>query len=450
MPVDVVAPPARRPSPKSGAHPEKKLTAVAVRNAAKPGRYADGHGLYLLVEPSGAKRWVQRLVIQGKRCDLGLGPVSLVPLAEARAQAEANRRLARQGGDPLHAKREAGEAVTFAQAVDRYLAKKSAEFRSEKHRKQWRATLETYALPVIGPRRVSDITRQDVLRVLEPIWETKTETASRLRGRIEQLLTWATVAGHRSGENPARWAGNLAELLPKPGKVARKDNHPALALADLPRWWADLQTRAGMAAKALQFLTLTAARSGEVRGMTWDEVDLEARLWTVPAARMKMGREHRVPLTEEAVAILRDLPRLAGSPFVFFAPQGGMLSDMSISAVMRRMQETEEKRGAERDSQAAGGAASGATSRQPRGYLDPRSKRPAVPHGLRSSFRDWVAERTAYPGEMAEVALAHKIPNAVEAAYRRGDQLEKRREMMTEWARFVTGVADKPAASGAP
>lgn len=428
--------PARRL--KSGAHAEKALNALSVRSIKEPGRYADGHGLYLHVDRTGAKRWVQRIVIQGKRCDLGLGPVSLVPLAEARALAEANRRLARAGGDPLHEKREAREVLTFAQAVERYLEKKQAEFRNDKHRKQWRSTLDTYAGPVIGPRRVGDITRQDILRVLEPIWEEKTETASRLRGRIENVLSWATVAGHREGENPARWAGNLSELLPKPGKVAKSGNHPAVALTDLPRWWADLKTRDGMAARALQFLTLTAARSGEVRGMTWDEVDLDARLWTVPAERMKMGREHRVPLTDEAVAILRDLPRLEGSPFVFFAPRGGMLSDMSISAVMRRMQEAEVKRLAEEDREAGRKTSSG-----PRGYIDPRSKRPAVPHGLRSTFRDWVAERTDYPGEMAEVALAHQISNAVEAAYRRGEQLEKRRPMMSDWARFLSQKAEQ-------
>lgn len=419
---------------KSGPHPERSLSAIFVRNQKEPGRYADGHGLYLLVEPSGAKRWVQRLVIQGKRTDLGLGPVSLVTLAEARAQAEANRRLARAGGDPLHEKRETREAVTFSQAVDRYAEKKRAEFRNEKHRKQWRSSLENYAFRVIGPKRVSDITRQDVLRVLEPIWEAKTETASRLRGRIEQVLSWATVAGHRQGENPARWVGNLSELLPKPSKVANKGNHPALSITDLPHWWADLQTREGMAARALQFLTLTAARSGEVRGMTWDEVDLEAKLWTVPASRMKMGKEHRVPLTDEAVEILRDLPRLEGSPFVFFAPRGGMLSDMTISAVMRRMQESEEKRLADKDRKAGRKPSSA-----PRGYIDPRSKRSAVPHGLRSTFRDWVAEQTDYPGEMAEVALAHKISNAVEAAYRRGDQLEKRKHMMKDWANILRG-----------
>lgn len=419
---------------KAGAHPEKKLTAVFVRNGKVPGRYADGHGLYLHVEPSGAKRWVQRLVIQGKRCDLGLGPVSLVTLAEARVLAEANRKVARSGGDPLHNRRETRQVLTFDQAVVRYLEKKGSELSNPKHLAQWRSTLDVYAGPVIGPKRVSDITRQDVLRVLEPIWEEKTETATRVRGRIEAVLSWATVAGHREGENPARWAGNLSELLPKPGKVAKTGNHPALALSDLPRWWADLKTRDGVAAQALQFLTLAAARSGEVRGMTWDEVDLEARLWVVPAIRMKMGKEHRVPLTDEAVAVLRALPRLEGSPYVFFAPRGGMLSDMTLSAVMRRMQETEKKRLADEDHKAGRTPKSG-----PRGYIDPRSKRPAVPHGLRSSFRDWVAERTDYPGEMAEVALAHKISNAVEAAYRRGDQLEKRRGMMEDWARHVVG-----------
>lgn len=247
----------------------------------------------------------------------------------------------------------------------------------------------TYAVPVIGPKRVSDITRQDVLRVLEPIWEEKTETASRLRGRIEQILSWATVAGYRTGDNPARWAGNLSELLPKPGKIAKKESQPALALNDVARWWADLQTREGMAAQALQFLMLTAARSGEIRGMTWEEVDLEARLWTVPAPRMKTKRIHRVPLTDEAVEILRNLPRLEGSPYVFFAPRGGMLSDDDVSDVMRKMQEAEVKRLAEEDRKAGRIPPEG-----PRGYIDPRSKRPAVPHGLHSSFRDWVAERT--------------------------------------------------------
>lgn len=300
--------------------------------------YADGNGLYLKIEKSGAKRWVQRLVIRGRRTDLGLGAVSLVPLAAARAQALENRKIARAGRDPVQERRRANAVPTFDSAVEDYLEIKLAEFRNDKHRKQWRSSLDTYASPVIGALKVSDITLRDVLRVLEPIWSDKTETASRLRGRIEAVLAWATVAGHREGDNPARWKGNLDQMLAKPSKVAKTGNHGALSPDDAARWWGDLQGRSGMAAQALRFLALTVARSGEVRGMTWDEVDLDKALWTVPAERMKAGREHRVPLTGSAVSLLSALPRMKASPYVFFAPRGGMLSDMSISAVMQRMQ----------------------------------------------------------------------------------------------------------------
>ena len=398
---------------------EKVLTAALVRSVQEPGKYHDGGGLglFLRVDPNGARFWVQRVTIRGKRRELGLGSPPLVPLAEAREKATANKRLARDGGDPLAEKRKARDVLTFGQAVDRYLEHKLSEFRNDKHRKQWRSTLDTYAAPVLGARPVAEIETRDVLRVLQPIWSDKTETASRLRGRIEAVLSWATVAGHRAGDNPARWGGNLSELLAKPGKVAKATNHAALSLADAPRWWADLAKREGMAARALQFLAMTVARSGEVRGMTWAEVDLDKALWIVPAARMKAGREHRVPLTREAVELLQALPRMAGSPYVFFAPQGGMLSDMTLSAVMRRMQETEER---------AGRA----------GYLDPRSGRPAVPHGLRSTFRDWAAEQ-GFDRDMAEMALAHTVGSEVERAYRRTDMLEKRRTMMAAWQGFL-------------
>lgn len=236
------------------------------------------------------------------------------------------------------------------------------------------------------------------------------------------------MAGYRTGDNPARWKGNLSEILPKPSKVAKGGNQPALALSDAPLWWTELAGREGMAAKALQFLTLTAARSGEVRGMTWDEIDLgdaatlaTPATWTIPAARMKNGRGHRVPLTKEAVALLKSLPRMKDSPYVFFAPRGGMLSDMSISAVMRRMQDAQVKAGAP-------------------GYLDPASKRPAVPHGLRSTFRQWAAEQ-GYPRDMAEVALAHFIGSEVERAYQRSDMLDRRRDMMAAWGGFLRGDA---------
>lgn len=402
-----------------GQHRENRLTAAEVKALRHPGRYMDGRGLFLKVDASGAKRWGQRIMVLGRRVDLGLGGYPDVSLSEARELATENRRVAKAGGDPLAAKVAAQAIPTFGEAVEAYLAAKLDEFRSEKHRKQWQSTLDTYAKPVLGKKPVSEVRVQDLLRVLEPIWQSKTETASRLRGRIENVLSWATVAGHRKGDNPARWKGNLEALLPKPGKVAKTDNQPALALGDAPRWWSELRDREGMAARALEFLTLCASRSGEVRGMTWDEVDLAAGNWIIPADRMKARREHRVPLTHEAAELLRSLPRMEGSPYVFFATRGGMLSDMSISAVMRRMQEAEVKAGCE-------------------GFLDPRNKRPAVPHGLRSTFRQWAAER-GYPRDMAELALAHFVGSEVERAYQRSDMLERRRHMLAAWSAFLTG-----------
>lgn len=410
--------------------PQKALSPRFVETVTEPGKYFDGQGLFLRVQPNGSKQWVQRITIRGKRCELGLGSPPAVSLATARQMALENRGKAMLGGDPLQERREARSGLTFEAAMDLYLAAKLDEFRNEKHKKQWRATLDTYACPVLGPKLVSEITVQNILKVLEPIWQTKTETASRLRGRIENVLSWATVAGHRTGDNPARWKGNLSELLPKAAKVAKSDNQPALALGDVPRWWAELAQREGMAARALEFLTLTASRSGEVRGMTWDEVDLGPEgaatlatnaTWTIPASRMKAGRAHRVPLTPEAVAILKALPRRKDSPYVFPALKGGQLSDMTLSAVMRRMQEAEEKAGR-------------------LGFLDPQNKRPAVPHGLRSTFRQWAAEQ-GFPRDMAELALAHFIGTDVERAYQRSDMIERRRAMMAVWADFLSGEA---------
>lgn len=410
--------------------PEKALTARFVDTVAKPGKYFDGHGLFLRVAKNGAKQWVQRITIRGRRRELGLGSPPAVSLAEVRKVALENRGKAMQGRDPLAEKREAQGGLTFGDAVEKYADAKLHEFSNPKDRKRWRTVFATYALPKLGRKDVADITVQDLLLVLEPIWQDKTETAKRLRGRIENVLSWATVAGHRTGDNPARWNGNLSEILPKPSRVAKAENQPALALGDVADWWAALAHRDGMAAKALQFLTLTAARSGEVRGMTWDEIEIgppenpaksanPVGTWTIPASRMKNGREHRVPLTAEAAALLESLPRTKGSPFVFFAPRGGKLSDMSISAVMRRMQEAEGKAG------------------RP-GFLDPRTKRPAVPHGLRSTFRQWTAER-GYPRDMAEIALAHWMGTEVERAYQRSDMFSRRRDMMVAWAAFVHG-----------
>jgi integrase len=397
----------------------KALTALLVRNASEPGKYHDGGGigLYLRVEPNGSRFWIQRITINGRRREIGLGSPPVVSLADARDQAIDNKRLIRAGGDPIAERFKSKDELTFDLAIDRYLETKLTEFRNEKHAKQWRSTLDSYARPFMGRMPVSEIEVRHVLRVLEPIWSDKTETATRLRGRIEAVLSWATVAGYRTGDNPARWKGNLSELLPKPGKITNGGNHPALSLSDAPSWWRAVNAREGLAARAVQFACLTAARSGEVRGMTWDEVDFDQAVWVIPAERMKANREHRVPLPSRAIEILKCLPRLEDSEFVFFSSKGGMLSDMTLSAVMRRIQEAEE--------------ANGRT-----GFLDPRSRRPAVPHGLRSTFRDWAAER-GYERDLAEMALAHNVGSEVERAYRRTDLLERRRAMLDAWVAFL-------------
>jgi integrase len=409
-----------------------EMTALDVRRLETPGLHAVGGvaGLVLQIIDSGARSWILRVRIGSKRRMIGLGGFPDVPLTAAREKARETREAIAQGIDPVEQRKAAKAALaaaqrrgmTFADAVDGCLADKLDGFRKDRDRRQWRSQLDNHAMPEIGKMLVDDIDVQDVLRVLKPIWATKTVTATRLRERIEGVLSWATVAGHRSGDNPARWKGNLAELLPKPSKVSGARHHPAVALKDAAPWFADLRKRGGIAARAVEFLALTAARSGEVRGMTWAEVDLNGRLWTVPADRMKGAREHRVPLTDDAAALLRSLPRMAESVFVFAAPRGGALSDMSLSAVMRRMQKSEVDAGRI-------------------GWLDASSGRPAVPHGLRSTFRDWTAERTDYPREMAEIALAHVVGSEVERSYRRGDMVEKRRAMMAAWGRFLRGEA---------
>ena len=396
-------------------------------------------GLIMGVSPSGAKSWTLRVVVGGRRREIGLGGYPDVTLSDARDKARAAKAKIEAGIDPVLERRAARAAlaaaasrdVTFKAAVERFMAAKAAGFGSEKDRKRYQSSLERYAVPVLGDMFVSDVAVMDVLRVLQPIWESKTDTASRMRQRIEAVLAWATVAGHRKGDNPARWRGNLDHLLPKPGKVSTVENHAAVALEDAARWFGELRRREGMGARALEFLALCGSRSGEVRGAVWSEIDLAKKLWVIPAARMKMEREHRVPLTEKAVALLKALPRFEGSEFVFPAVRGGALSDMSLSAVMRRMQEAE--------------VAAGRV-----GFVDPRNRRPAVPHGLRSTFRDWAAERTDYPRDMAEIALAHSVGSEVERAYRRSDMVEKRRAMMAAWGRFLRGGLGRDRAEEEP
>ncbi|TPK05693.1 DUF4102 domain-containing protein [Mesorhizobium sp. B2-5-9] len=415
----------------------KELSALAVKNLKHPGTSTPGNaifavggvaGLMLQTTPGGGRSWLLRTMANGKRREIGLGGHD-VSLGEARERARTIKGEIRVGVDPVKAKRDrrkAAEAAAkrhllFRDAVDKFLADTLAEFRNEKHRKQWRSTLDNYAAPVIGNLAVSEVTKHHMVDILKPIWTTKTETATRLRQRCERVLDWAKAHGHREGDNPAAWKGNLASMLSKPSKVATVENHPAVQLKDAPTWFAALRKRDGNGARALEFLTLTAARSGEVRGMEWPEIDSDAKLWTVPAVRMKMKKPHTVALSDDALAILTAMKEAAtDSKYVFPAIRGGMLSDMTLSATMKRMHESEVEAGRI-------------------GWLDKHSNRPAVPHGLRSTFSDWAGELSDYSRDMREFALAHAINSDVEAAYRRETMIEKRRAMMSDWAAFLRG-----------
>ena len=400
----------------------KVLSATEVRRL-KTGFHAVGGvaGLHLNVKDSGAASWILRTMVGTRRRDIGLGGYPDFGLAEARAAARRIKEEIRTGVDPVAARQAARSAleaadarrVTFDQAAAQFLRRKAHEFQNGKHAAQWRSTLHAYASPIIGRLPVDEIELGHIVKVLEPLWTEKTETASRLRGRIESVLAYATASGFRSGDNPARWRGNLDAVLPKPRKLAKVTHHRALPVDDLPEFMAALHTQQGMGARALEFAILTATRSGEVRGARWDEIDFAGKVWTIPAERMKAGKQHRVPLSAPALALLKALPKLEGNDRVFPAPKGGQLSDMTLSAVCRRME------------------------------VD------AVPHGFRSTFRDWCAERTNYPREVAEQALAHTISNATEAAYFRSDLFEKRARLMAEWAKFC-GQPPTPKADVTP
>jgi integrase len=391
----------------------KELSALEVGRLKSSGHHAVGGvaGLYLYVNEAGARSWVLRVMVGEKRRHMGLGGFPDVPLAQAREKARKAREEIVQGIDPIGQRRSAlsqlrvqqASEKTFEQAAEAYLEAHGDSWKNPKHRAQWASTLQTYAFPVMGKLLVKDVGQEQILKVLEPIWKTKTETASRLRGRIESVLDWATVRKYRTGENPARWKGHLEQLLPKPKSVQKVVHHAALPIAEMPAFMAKLRSADYVSARALEFAILTAARSGEVRGARWSEIDFEKAVWTIPAERMKAGREHRVPLTEPAIRILRTQPHRTESDLVFSALRGKQLSDMALSEVMRRMQIN------------------------------------AVPHGFRSTFRDWVSESTNYPRDLAEQALAHALESKVEAAYRRGDALEKRRPLMSDWAKFCNG-----------
>ena len=406
--------------------PRKELGAAQVAALWRRGTNHVGgvRGLILNVTMYGSRSWVLRYQVAGKRRDLGLGSYPSVTLADAREAARAARAKLAQGIDPIEDRRRARArlvaeihtSMTFGEAAKRYIASHEKGWKNAKHAQQWQRSLDMYATPVLGKMPVRDISLAMVLKVLEPIWSSKTETATRLRGRIESIIDWAIARGYRTDSNPARWKGLLDKLLPAPGKVTKTTHFQALPYAQLPVFMEQLVGQEGMGAKALLFLILTAARSGEVRGATWEEIDLAARVWTIPAERMKASKAHRVPLSDAAIALLQEMKALAlaagrttGKAYVFPSPNsrdpelGSQLSDMTLTAVLRRL------------------------------------KLEAVPHGFRSTFRDWCAEQTDYPNEVAEMALAHAVGNKVEAAYRRGDLLAKRQQLMQDWADYAHG-----------
>lgn len=374
------------------------------------GTHSDGGGLYLQVTKSGARTWVYRFMLAGRAREMGLGPLHTVSLSEARSKARECRKIRLEGADPIEARNAkraearlaAATAMTFQACAEAYIAAHRAGWKNPKHAAQWPSTLATYVYPVLGALPVQAVDVGLVMKVLEPIWREKPETASRVRGRIESVLDWAKARGHREGENPARWKGHLENLLPARSKVARVEHYSALPYPETADFVARLREQDGVAAQALEFLILTAARTGEIIGATWAEIDFDQRLWTVPGSRMKAGREHRVPLSEPALAILKPLTVTKASEFVFSGGRiGKPLSNMAMLKLLQRMG---------------------------RGDL--------TAHGFRSTFSDWCAEQTAFPSEVREMALAHTVSDKVEAAYRRGDMFAKRRQLMDAWATY--------------
>jgi integrase len=398
-----------------------KLKALKVTQEKAPGYYGDGGGLYLLIGPNGAKSWVFRYRVPdpdkpkgSKLREMGLGPLHTIGLADAREKARECRRLRLEGQDPIEIRRakrledtlDAAKAMTFKACAERYIAAHEAGWRSSVHAKQWPSTLQTYIYPVFGSLPAQAVDVGLVMKAIEPIWSTKPETAGRVRGRVEAVLDWATARGYRQGENPARWKGHLENLLPKKSKVRRVEHHAALPYAELAEFMVELRQHDGIAARALEFAILTAARTGEVLGARWAEIDFKARLWTIPGSRMKAGKEHRVPLSDAAVGVLEGMEAIREGDFVFPGGRAGRsLSNMAFLMLLRRIG---------------------------RGDL--------TAHGFRSTFSDWCSECTNFASEVREMALAHTVADKVEQAYRRGDLFEKRRQVMDAWASFATAA----------
>lgn len=391
----------------------KELAAYEIKRIASPGMHAVGGvaGLHLNIKDSGAKSWILRVKI-GRRMDLGLGAYPEVSLAKAREKAaEARDQLAR-GIDPRAARRDARAALaaslakqtTFLEAARLCHARKAREFRNVKHRRQWIATIETYVPEAIAALPVGAFNKDHVLQVLAPLWETKPETASRLRGRIEDVIDYATVVGLRAGENPARWAGHLEHALPRLSKVKQVKHHPALPIAQAPKFAKSLADRSSVSARALLFMLMTAARSGEVRGATWSEINFKTSVWTIPGSRMKAGKTHRVPLTAAAVKLLKELPRFEDCDYVFPGPKLTPLSDNTLGKLMREIRPD------------------------------------CVPHGLRSTFKDWCRLKTKYADEVSELQLAHVNSDVTRSAYARDELLDLRRKLMNQWSKYLGGA----------
>lgn len=396
-----------------------RLNVLAVQRARNPGLYGDGNNLYLRVDKGGSKSWVLRFMLCGRARTMGLGSISIIPLAMAREKAIDCKRLLLAGKDPineigwkaLRVKQAVarGNLMTFSEAAAKYIEAHSPGWKNAKHRYQWEQTITSYAVPVLGQIPVAEVSTPLVLRVLEPIWASKTETASRLRNRIELVWDWSKARGYCSGDNPARWKGHLDKILPKRSKVCRVEHHKAVPVDEIGAFIARLREIPSMSAKALEFCILTATRTSETLGARWEEIDLLTRVWTIPTIRMKAGKEHRVPLSDRAIEILNCAREMGPAEFAFPGEKEETLSNMSMLMVLRRM------------------------------------KVDAVVHGFRSSFRDWGGERTSYPREVIEAALAHGLQNKVEAAYARGDLFLKRQRLMADWAEFCSRIPSEVA-----
>jgi integrase len=391
-----------------------KLTAKTVAALSAPGYYGDGNGLWLQISKYGTKNWVYRFTLNSKSREMGLGPVTDIFLAKARQDIQGYRDQVRQGVDPIEARKadkqakqkEAAKTKTFDECVASFLEAKESEWKNAKHRQQWENTLKTYARPVIGKLSVADVDTGLVLKILEPIWLTKTETATRVRGRIENVLDWATTREYRQGLNPARWRGHLETLLPKPSKVSKIDHHAALPFKLLGGFVKLLRKETCTAARALEFTILVVARTSEVLNAKWCEIDMDEKIWIIPAYRMKSGKEHRIPLNERAIQLLEEMKKIKSNDYIFPGMKlGRPLSNMSMLAVLKRLERSD-----------------------------------LTTHGFRSTFRDWAGESTAYPREVIEHALAHQLKDKAEAAYARGTLFDKRKRLMADWANYCNTI----------